>query len=60
MGYHFKNIIPVGVLCISSKQRSVCDSAKIQNPLGDGDSTSSVQCLVSPPSSPTTTSNDEL
>jgi len=36
------------------QQRSVCDPAQIQNPLGDGDTTSSVHCLVSPLSSPTT------
>jgi len=42
------------------QQRSVRDHAKIQNPPRDGDSTSSVHCLVSSPSSPTRTSNDEL
>jgi hypothetical protein len=42
------------------QQRSPCEGAKIQNSLGDGGSTFGVQCLVSPPSSPTTTSNAEL
>ncbi len=51
MEYHFKNFIPVEVLGISSNAQCVT-VPKYKTLLETGDSTFSVHCLVSPPSSP--------